>query len=107
MANYSQKLPVSVSEASDEVPRKLAALFLLSPPPPDAEGCEVTVEALSQRDACVEIIRHSLQLDVTDHSQGAHILEQASRVARQVPVFTLTYPRGYSCLPAVPKSILE
>ncbi|MFC1661492.1 hypothetical protein ACFL3S_08595 [Gemmatimonadota bacterium] len=107
MAHYSDKARVDVVRDGAVERLELAAVFILAPPPAERGGCPVEVEPLSQRDACIEIIRHSFQLDVSDTDRAARLLDEAAEVARNVPVFSLTYPRDFSCLPAVHASILE
>lgn len=108
MAHYSSKHRVPVGEAAESasVALPLAALYVLAPESgSDAEPVSLT--RLSPRDACVEVIRNSFQLDVTDRRRAAGLLEAASSIARYVPAFRLAFPRDFSCLPDVRAAILK
>jgi hypothetical protein len=105
--HYSAKQRVVLPENSAPVSAPLAALYLLAARPPYDAVRTITVSPLSPRDACVELIRHSFLLDVSDPRRAAGLLAAAGSVAAQLPVFVLIYPRVYSCLPAVRAAILQ
>jgi hypothetical protein len=105
MAHYSAKQRVIVDAAAAAVnqPLPLAALYLLVP---ETEAGGVVITRLSARDACMAIIRNAFQLDPTDHDRAAGVFAAASKVARQIPAFTLSYPRDFAGLPGMRAAIL-
>lgn len=107
MDSRSAKRRVRLPAASAPAPRPLIALFVLTPPPNEDEVHDVTIAPLSARDACVELLRASFQLDIGSPHRAAGHLETAALVARRLPVFTLSYPRDYSRLPVVREAILR
>jgi hypothetical protein len=106
MAHYSTKQRILVDDAAAAInqPLPLAALYVLAP---ETEAGGVVITHLSARDACMAIIRNAFQLDPTDHVRAAGLLDAASEVARQVPAFTLSYPRAFTSLPAVRAAIVD
>jgi hypothetical protein len=106
MAHYSTKQRVLVDDGSPSArePLPLAAVYVLSS---TADTETTTVTRVSTRDACMAIIRNAFQLDVTDRDRAADLLSKAGDVSERVPVFALSYPRGYAHLPAVRAAVLE
>ena len=106
MAHYSTKQRVLVDDGSPPAPEPLplAAVYVLSS---TADTKTTSISRLSARDACMAIIRNAFQLDVTDRNRTADLMSKAGDVAEQVPVFALSYPRGYEHLPAVRAAVLE
>ena len=107
MASYSEKNRVRLPKNNKTDPIELTALFILGEPALEAETGSIKVSSLSQRDACMELVRNSFQLDVSNHKQVTGLFTAASSVAERLPVFTLSYPRDFSCLPAVHDVILQ
>ena len=52
------------------------------------------------------LVENSFSLDPSDVSEAAKRLDAASAVARNVPMFQITYPRDYARLPEVRAAIL-
>ena len=77
----------------------VAAIYLLKAPCPDASAVSTT--RLSPGQACIEIMKHSFQLDVSDRAQHTRQLGDAAAVATRVPAFELSYPRNFERLPEV------
>ncbi|HSO21615.1 MAG TPA: hypothetical protein VLT81_01835 [Chondromyces sp.] len=107
MDSRSAKRRVRLPAAGAPAPRPLIALFVLTPPPNEDEVQDVTMAPLSARDACVELLRASFQLDIGSPHRAAGHLETAALVAGRLPVFTLSYPREYALLPGVREAILR
>jgi hypothetical protein len=84
----------------------LAAVFVLGYPP-KVKRQRVGVTRIRRRDACVELIRNSFQLDVNDHRRTELLLSIAADVAERVPVFELAYPREFDRLPEVHSAIMD
>lgn len=106
MAHYSSKQRVILPEPGETADLPLAALYVLASTV-EASDDEVLLTPLSPRDACMAIIRNAFQLDVTDRRRAAGLLAAASEVARQVPAFTLAFPRDFARLPEVHAAILQ
>ena len=77
----------------------VAAVYLLKAPCPDANA--VSTSRLSPGQACIQIMKHSFQLDVSDRAQHRRQLADAGAVATLVPAFELVYPRNFERLPEV------
>ena len=107
MASYSPKNRVALPKNDGSGPVELAALFVLAKPGPGEERAAVKASRLSQRDACMELVRNSFQLDVTNQKQITGLFAAAAEVAERLPVFSLAYPRDFSSLPAVQEAIME
>jgi hypothetical protein len=107
MASYSYKERVSLGNNDEINPVELKALFVLGDPNLGDETKSIRVSRLSQRDACMELVRNSFQLDISNHAQVKTLFAAASSVAEQLPVFSLTYPRDFSRLPDVHDAILQ
>jgi hypothetical protein len=107
MASYSSKNRVRLPQNNKNEPMELAALFVLEKPALENEAATIRVSPLSVRDACMELVRNSFQLDVSNHRQVTSMFAAASIVAEQVPVFSLSYPRDFSILPAVHEAIFQ
>jgi hypothetical protein len=107
MDSRSAKRRVLLPEAGAPAPQPLIALFVLTPPPNENGVQDVTIAPLSARDACVELLRASFQLDIGSPRRAAGHLETAALVAGRLPVFTLSYPRDYTLQPGVREAILR
>jgi hypothetical protein len=108
MAHYSTKKRVTVNAAGRPERRPLSAIYLLKAPVADVGAPQgaVVVSPVSARAACLALIAQSFRLDVTDGRQTAVQFDLASRIASQVPMFTLSYPRDFSRLPDVHAAIV-
>lgn len=91
---------VRVLEAPvDGIDPPVAALYVLKAPCPDARA--ISTARLTPGQACIEIMKHSFQLDVSDRTQYARQLRDAAAVATRVPAFEFAYPRDFERLPDV------
>jgi hypothetical protein len=90
---------------AQSVPRAvpLAAIYVLAPP--RARG-RIVVDPLATRDAFLEIVRAAFNLVVHDRRRYANQFAFASRLAADVPVRRLAYPRAIAKLPAVCEAVL-
>jgi hypothetical protein len=107
MAGYSQKRRRVISQTASIGWRPLRAIFVLSEAPKADNVRSVTVSRLSARDACVELIRSSFQLDLEDHRNATDMLQRTARIADRLPVLRLDFPRDFDRLPEVRNSILR
>lgn len=100
MAQYSAKRKVTVEGLNTAAP--LAMMVILEPP-----GPEIAFRRLSIAEACMAIISNSFALDPTDRRWIVANMRYATELAKQVPVFALTYPRDFDLLPDVHALILD
>jgi hypothetical protein len=107
MAAYSPKNRVALDQNYKIDSVELAALFVLGKPDLGEETAAIKVSPLSQRDACMELVRNSFQLDVSNHNKVAALFSAATEAAKRLPVFSLSYPRDFSSLPGVHKAIMN
>lgn len=103
MAHYSSKQRVLFSGKNRPSHLPLECLYILT----DDETDTVTLTPLSKREACMEIIRHSFQFDVSSQKQLSSLLGISSEISTLLPVFTISYPREFNCLPLVQAHILS
>jgi hypothetical protein len=73
----------------------------------DAYSGAASLSSLSQRDAMMQIIRNSFQLDPTDQGSLTRLFSEASRIASVLPTFRLAYEHEYGILPGVQHLIEE
>lgn len=85
------------------VPRlhPLAALLVLEPTAATGPDAAPRLLPLPRREACIELIRASFQLDPQGSEPAARLLEDVAGVARLVPAFLLSYPHDFSYLTQV------
>jgi len=106
MAHYSAKKRVIMEDITPTAPLPLAALYVLAAEPEDDTG-SISLTRLSPGAVCMEIISNSFSLDVTDRRRAMDLLTVAGRIAEQLPVFSLVYPRRFGCLPNVREAIVR
>jgi len=66
----------------------------------------VSIEAISARDAVVELVRHSFLLDIEEREMLRHHFSQLIDLAKKPLFFQLDYPRQYNLLPEVIEEIV-
>ena len=102
VADYSDKQRITLG-APESISLPLRAAFILSPP--DGEST-ITIRPMSIADACMAFVDSSFALDPSDIPVARTRLADASDLARQLPTFSLSYPRDYARLPEVRHAIL-
>jgi hypothetical protein len=105
MAHYSRKQRVILTDAPNNTPIPLAAIYVLAPATGE-DAASISLTRMSPSEACMAIIGNSFQLDVTDRRRAMGLLTVASDIAQQLPVFSLDFPRSFECLPDVREAIL-
>jgi hypothetical protein len=83
----------------------LRAAYVLALPEKDENG--VTITPLTAREGLFEIVKHTFQLDVSDHEKLAQAFKRYEWLAKSVPFFKLTYPRDHAVLPSVNAAVLN
>jgi hypothetical protein len=92
-------IPLAPGQAAPPAP--LRAIFVLMPSRARRERPRISIRRLSQRRACIELIRSTFNPMITEAARLERQLHLAARVAERVPMFALSYPRRLSRLPAV------
>lgn len=95
-------LPASMSA---NAPRPLRSMYVLRPPGPGVNGRCVTIRSLSQRRACLELIANTFNPVVVERSRLARQFSLAARLARQIPLRSLSYPRDLARIPEVLEAV--
>jgi len=101
----TSKLILSLrADQAVQQPVQLEALYVLSPG--RSGSTRVGIEPLSMGDSFLEIVRAAFNLIVTDRQRLSAQFALAERLTASVRVRRLTYPRGFSALPAVCDAVL-
>jgi hypothetical protein len=87
-----------------QIPTRLSALYILQPPTSAVR--HVRLEALAPRAAFLEILKHTFNYLHTDPDRLERQFLEASRLAEEVPVKRLIYPRVFGQLAAVREALL-
>jgi len=107
VSRYSEKQRIKLPKEAGLNSAKMSSLYLLLASKYNDNSRSISIKRLCQRDACIEMIRHSFQLDVSNIAHSARLLATASEIAEQLPVFFLSFPHDYSCLPRLHDAILK
>jgi len=100
MNRLTRKLVLPLAPGSAcPAPVPLAAIFALRAPQSTAR--RVTVRRLSAREACLALVRNTFNTLIVDPERLQRQLDASTWLARNVPVFALSYPRRFAWLPAV------
>lgn len=83
----------------------LKAIFVLEPPSTRPRSDGITIRSLSPRRAFLEILKNTFNLMVVEPARLERQFDLAWRLARRVPVKSLSYPRALERLPAVREAI--
>jgi len=105
MAHYTDKKRVLFNQDLGVGSLSLKAVYALALPENDENV--VTITPLTAREALFEIVKHTFQLDVTDHEKLGQAFKRHEWLAKSVPFFKLTYPRDHAVLPSVNAAILN
>jgi hypothetical protein len=87
----------------------LKAIYVLTPPP-HVSGRKapagVRFKDLTARQACLELVRNTFNMAVEESGRLERQFAQATRLALNVPIKTLSYPRRFSMLSEAREAIL-
>ncbi len=108
MNNLTPKLVIPLDDHwSHRGAAPLKALYVLAPAGP-ASRCErVTIRLLSQRRAFLELLKNSFNCIVIEPERLKRQFLLATRLASEVPIKLLSYPRTLTLLPLVREAILS
>ncbi len=107
MNNGSDKLVLPLGEHHHHSrPAPLRAVYVLSGPREVFRKQRIQIATLSQREAFVELIRHTFNYVVTDPKRLQQLFSKSLQLASRVPVKRISYPRDLALLPEVRGRIL-
>ncbi len=84
----------------------LKAIYALTPPSRRGPGDRIAIRPLSPRRACVALLQSTFNAAVVEPARLRRQLDLAARLAREIPVRSLSFPRRLARLPAVREAIL-
>ena len=90
---------------SQRTPVPLKAIYVLRPPTHRA-STQVAIRRLSQRSAFVELVRNTFNMAVSDPDRLERQFALATRLATDVPIKSLSYPREFRMLVDAREAIL-
>ena len=100
------KLIIPLQEArSQRTPVPLKGIYVLRPPGTRATS-RVSIRRLSQRSAFVELVRNTFNMAVSDPDRLERQFSLAARLAMDVPLKSLSYPREFRMLVEARDAIL-
>ncbi|MGB0109939.1 MAG: hypothetical protein WBP52_15695 [Terriglobales bacterium] len=108
VAHYTEKKRVdgNVGLSFCTEPAALRRIYFLAPAD-ESEGKSVSIVPLSPRDACMELVKFTYLIDITDRQRLRQEFERLSRLAALPLFYRLSFPRDFSLLPDVHRAILE
>jgi hypothetical protein len=109
MAHYSAKKRVLFPELSEEQVNKdypVRAVITIANLD-DSPNDDVTLNLLSKREAYIEVVRHSFQMDVNDLRTISGSLKALAGMLPKVRVYRLWMRHDYSLLPKIRQVIME
>jgi hypothetical protein len=99
-------IPLAKGEhGRDSVPLK--AVYVLKPPTGPCVGRHLSIRTMPLRRACIELIAGTFNLIVTDRARLKRQFAWAARLATQVPIKSLSYPRVLTQMSRVVSAICE
>ena len=108
VAHYTEKRRVDghVGLSFCAEPAALRRIYFLAPAYENQGKC-VSIVPLSARDACMELVKFTYLIDITDRQRLRQEFERLSRVAALPLFYRLSFPHDFSLLPDVHRAILE
>lgn len=107
MHNLTSKLIIPLKRhqsCRDPVPLK--AIYVLTPPT-DSRSKGVMIRQLSQRKACVELLRNTFNPIIIEPERLKRQFRMATLVASKIPIKSFCCPRTLALLPSVREAILS
>lgn len=95
-------LPDDGSPSSRPLP--IAALFVIAEPAIDST---IDIQPMTAGETCMALVENAFACNPADVGQARERLEKASRLARSLPCFSMSYPRDYHSLAAVRTAMLD
>jgi len=107
LAHYTDKKRLVFDQDSFGGSLALSAIYVLKQLDNMPDTADVIIVPLSASEALLETVKHTFQLDVTDHARLGRSFKEYERLAKAIPFFKLIYPRNHAFLPTVTASILN
>lgn len=107
LAHYTDKKRLLFDQGDCDGPLSLRAIYVLMEPENAQEITGVTITPVPAGEALLEAVKHTFQLDITDHARQVQAFRQYERLAKSVPFFRLAFPRDHAALSAVNIAILS
>jgi hypothetical protein len=83
----------------------LKAIYVLAPPAQISRRDRIVIRPLSPRRAFLELLRNTFNNMIVDPARLTRQFDLAARLARKIPVKSLSFPRRLERLPAVREAI--
>src|SRR6266496_1840246 len=106
LAHYTDKKRLLFHQESAGI-HSLRAVYVLAKPDHLHDENDVNITPLTPSDALFTTVKHTFQLDVTDHEKLGQAFKRYEWLAKSIPFFKLTFPRDHSFLPTVQVAILN
>ena len=101
VAHYSDKLRLHLTHCEPQQALDLTAVLVLAPENP-VSGGTMELTPLTGAEAVMALVRHSFQLDITDHQRCSAQLTTLSEIVNKgLPIFQLTYPHKPEALAGI------
>ena len=107
MAHYTDKKRLLFDQDNFEGSLSLSTIYVLTHPENIQEITDVTITPLGAREAFLETVKHTFQLDISDREKLGQAFRKYEWLAKSVRFFRLAFPREHSFLPAVNVAILN
>ncbi len=108
MNNWTEKLVLPLGEDQHQAhPVPLRTFYVLSSPREVFRKQGIQIATLSQREAFIELIRHTFNYVLTGSERQQRLFSKSLQLASQVPVKRISYPRNLALLPEVRRRILS
>jgi hypothetical protein len=101
-----RKKRVEVAGMSSMCPVTLRRVYLVSGPL-ESDDTRIRIEAVSPRDAFIELVRHAFRLDIGDRTMLARQFQRLQRLVERVSICRLIYPRNFDHLQLVAAAIAD
>ena len=90
-----------------ELPVPISAIYVLPPAEGPTDSVEIRVDPLSSREAFLELVKYLYRLHVNDRQRSKIEFRKLGRVANEIPLSRLHFPRRFSALPLVREAVLN
>lgn len=104
---WSEKLVLPLGDDRHQShPAPLRAFYVLDGPSAVSNQQNIQIVTLSQREALVELMRHTFNYHLSDRERLQRLFSKSRELASRVPVKRISYPRDPAMLPNIRQRIL-
>jgi hypothetical protein len=110
VAHYTRKLRVDIEERPESYgpePKPFVGLYDIINSPETDETSDITIEKLSPKESFMALVRCAFRLDITDQEMLTRQFHFLERLAGQISVRRLSFPRNFRLLPDLLRTILN